>query len=314
MYYSSEKNASSDSYLFLKCFTGLIFTGGAFITALFYAPLIWSRRVIVFGSLFPIALVAILYFTPVVGKFSLSGNDGLRWNLIFQIVLFATSGLSVLCFVVFDIWSRRDSKSLLLFLWVIGTFIFAAIVNWTINVRAILPLVPAASIILVRMMENGKGAVKLTKLNYIWPLIPCIIISLSVTWADYTLANSSRDAAVYFSQKYSGPNRKMWFMGHWGFQYYMELRDGYPIDQHGSNLNPGDIVVVSVNNTNIFNIDSQSYGLLERGQLVPCRWLATMSSGAGFYSNIWGPLPFSFGPVENEVYFTLLMKRQIVYK
>ncbi len=239
MSYSQEHSTSVDSNFIVQCFTGLIYTGGGFITALFFVPLIWSRRVIVFGSLFPIGIVTILYFIPTVGDFSLVGNDGLRWNMILQIVLLATSGLSVICFTVFEIWKKRDSKSLFLFLWIIGTFIFAAIVNWTTNIRAVLPLIPAASIILVRMVENVQGVVKLKKLNYIWLLIPCIIVSLSVTWADYTLANSARHAAKYVSQKFNASNRKIWFVGHWGFQYYMELRGGYQIDKNGSDLNPG---------------------------------------------------------------------------
>jgi hypothetical protein len=42
---------------------------------------------------------------------------------------------------------------------------------------------------------------------------------------------------------------------------------------------------------------------------MPCPWLSTMQKqmGAGFYSDVWGPLPFAFGFVPPEQYDFVLV-------
>jgi hypothetical protein len=48
-----------------------------------------------------------------------------------QLALFIASGASVLALAAVDLWKRRDTDSLLLALWVFGTFLFTAFLNWT---------------------------------------------------------------------------------------------------------------------------------------------------------------------------------------
>ena len=52
-----------------------------------------------------------------------------------------------------DAWKRKDADSLLLMLWVFGTFIFTGFVNWAINARSVLPLIPAVGILLARRVD-----------------------------------------------------------------------------------------------------------------------------------------------------------------
>jgi hypothetical protein len=42
----------------------------------------------------------------------------------------------------------------------------------------------------------------------------------------------------------------------------------------------------------------------ESFEVPVCSWLTTMRAecGAGFYSDLWGPLPFVFGPTPPEQY------------
>ena len=51
--------------------------------------------------------------------------------------------------------SSRAGVKRVEFLWVIGTFLFAAFLNWTVNARSLLPLTPAVAILMTRRLEQN---------------------------------------------------------------------------------------------------------------------------------------------------------------
>ena len=84
-------------------------------------------------------------------------------------------------------------------------------------------MAPAAGILLVRRIEQRALPFKRYSTLF-WPLVPAVFVALLVTWADYGLANSARSAVEKIYATYIKEQRPLWFQGHWGFQYYMELR------------------------------------------------------------------------------------------
>jgi hypothetical protein len=71
-----------------------------------------------------------------------------HWAIItIQLVLFIAGGVSTLALAIADYRREREADSLLLLLWVAGTFWFTAYLNWTVNARSILPMVPAVGIL-----------------------------------------------------------------------------------------------------------------------------------------------------------------------
>src|SRR5438552_11747994 len=83
----------------------------------------------------------------------------LHWPLIsIHLILFVAGGTSILALAVADYWRERDADSLFLASWVVGTFLFTAFVNWTINARSALPLIPAIGILLARRLEKLRNA------------------------------------------------------------------------------------------------------------------------------------------------------------
>jgi hypothetical protein len=104
------------------------------------------------------------------------------------------------------------------------------------------------------------------------------------------------------AEKYSRTPGTLWFQGHWGFQYYMQQFGGTPVDFKNSPLKLGDLVAVPSNNTNLLPPDPDKSVLADTFTASGLGWLATMdaTSGAGFYSSVWGPLPFAFGRVPPE--------------
>src|SRR6185437_10354895 len=120
--------------------------------------------------------------------------------------------------------------------------------------------------------------------------------------ADVSFAGAVWNNSAQVAEKYSRTPGTLWFQGHWGFQYYMQQFGGAPVDFKSSPLKPGDLVAVPSNNTNLLPPDPDKSVLADTFTASGLGWLATMdtTSGAGFYSSVWGPLPFAFGRVPPE--------------
>ena len=292
---------------FMKGLIGLTFTGGCIITVLFYSPLLWSGRVLVMGIVLMVMLVFVLTFQEKIGTICTRDVGDIRWGFLTQIALMSVTGISLSVLAGEDFYRCRDSKSLLLLLWVLGTFVFASFVNWVINARSILPMAPAVGILLMRRIDHrSRGDQQRTGFwRVAWPLIPAALIALLVCRADYTLAGTAREAAGIIREKFEGQNKKIWFGGHWGFQYYMEAAGGVAMDFKRSEPALGDIIIFPLNNTGIEPLSSIKIRPSETFRIGRRRWLATMNPwlGAGFYADVWGPLPFIIGSVEPEKYY-----------
>ncbi len=296
----------------------LSFAGGCALTALTFAPLLWSRKQIlagIFASGFGAAALTFNWvdFGARVGGRVAAQSISDHWLLIlFQLTLCITAGVSVLALAIADVWThKKDAASWLLAMWVAGTWIFAGFVNWTVNARSVLPLIPAAGILIVRHLDRLPSIVasRRSTVATVSGLVVAAVFSFAITASDVAWANSAREAANLIYQKTRAKHGSVYFLGHWGFQYYMDQIGARPLDTHGSRMFPGDWVVVPTNNTNTFSLarnprfqkDPASFDLDNRSMAATiCPQL-----GAGFYTSIWGPLPFAFGPVPSERY-TLL--------
>ncbi len=287
-----------------KTFVGLSFLGGCAISALFFAPVLWSRRPLFFGSI-AAALAILLCATGWIhiSVFELVQDN--RTSLTAQFVLFITAGISILALAFLDWRKRKDADSLFLALWVIGTFIFATFVNWTVNGRSVLPLIPAVGILLARRFDLGRPRL----LAALVPLAAAAIVSIWVTSADARLADSAREAAQYV-RDHPAAGKNVSFEGHWGFQYYMQLFGFAPLDFDTYEIQDGNLIVIPENNTNTREmppqiVASQTIYALDVNLEVTTMGTAT---GAGFYSDAEGPLPYAFGPIPPERYLFDRMK------
>lgn len=207
---------------------------------------------------------------------------------------------TVVVLVVLDGWRRPDDAGLLS-LWALGTLIFSAYLNWTANGRTLLPLAPVSGLLAVRWLEakGSSGPAWRTA----WPVTVGAAMALAAGAADHALAASARTAARLAIRE-TPPGRSPWFQGHWGFQYYLAMAGGRPLDWDRSTLQPGDVVVVPLNNTNLRSLpEAVVTAPTVLGAGGP-RGLTTMSkpAGAGFYSDVWGPNPFGVGRIPPERY------------
>ena len=137
-----------------------------------------------------------------------------------------------------------------------------------------------------------------------WALVPAMAVAVMVEWADLCLADSARTAAKQISTVLESEPGTLWFQGHWGFQYYLHALGGREVDLSHPEFRPGDVMVTPYNNTDVLFYPPQFVAPLGDREFPACRWLSTQRSdvGAGFYSGIWGPMPFVFGPAFPEKY------------
>ncbi len=288
---------------------GLAFAGGCTLPALTFAPLLWSRKQLFGGGIAAIFLT-LAYFLGWISMGSAYPDPEWLYRhaalVNTQLALCLAGGISLLALAISDLRKRADAPSLLLFLWVAGTFLFAVFVNWQVNARSLLPLIPAAAILIARRLDETQlGVTAWRRLAVLAPLIVSGALSLWAAWGDEELANTARTMAEQVRSKSLHPSTVR-FQGHWGFQYYMELIGAQPLDNKTRNLHPGDLLVLPVNNANLFELSSRTTPVKVLDFKIGAH-LGTMSRGlgAGFYSSDWGVLPFAIGPVADERYYVV---------
>ncbi len=206
-----------------------------------------------------------------------------------QYGLLAVAGVAVLVACCRGLGHVDRRPQLFLLTWIAGVFVFAAVLNWTVNVRSVLPLMPAACILAVRAVEGRRPR----PIRVAAGVAAGLAIAIAI--AEYRVAVANRDVA----RRTAGP--AVWFTGHWGFQYYMQLGGARPVDAAHPQLPKGDIVVLPLDNDGLARVPAGAT-VIDRIDVGPGYWLTTMNNpmGGGFYASYGDRLPFVFGPIPPE--------------
>jgi hypothetical protein len=280
---------------------GLSFTGGCMLPVLLMSPWLFRKLWIAAGVVLAVP-GAILLAWNLLGESTLAPDK--TWLCVNLAVLIA-GGIFALALAVLDVWRHRDADSVLLFAWVLGTFVFAAAVNWTVNARSMLPLVPAIAILIARRFDDFEGSGRLSR----WVAVPVAValgISLWLAAADASLAYSAREAARRAHDRTQATNMRgsVFFSGHWGFQYYMQALGARPVDIRKNEITTNDVMVQPKNNTNTFALPPQIIDSSDMFEINVNLGISALrpEMGAGFYSSVFGPAPFAFGRVPPEAY------------
>jgi hypothetical protein len=276
---------------------GLSFLGGCMISTLVLFQLLFKKHEIFIASGLLAVLAVCLFGLNAVHAIPGFLKRPLRWDTVAQLSVFCFIGATILWLCCMDMVNHRDRTSIFLCVWILGTFIFASFLNWTISARSILPLAPAAGILLdrrIRLLNNG--AIKKPALVIFMTF--SIVVSYVLACADYSLANIPRKAAREIMARYTAQGRTIWFQGHWGWQYYLEKYGAKALDLHLQMPKPGDLILFSSCNTNVEPLPAHLANYYATLSYRPFPFASIMDGNmrAGFYSSIWGQLPFAFGP------------------
>lgn len=288
-------------------FVGIAFLGGCLLYPLFYIRKLFSKKVIIWLlGLFCIAIGTFL-LSGHIGVTNIENDGSLRYEFVLQFTLFFILGIICIYLLFGELKDNSRPLTWLLCLWIVGILLFAFFLNWSINGRSILPVVPAMSIIIWRQLRKNISFAQGTPVVMYLPLLPAFLIAVTVTFADFRFAKSMQDAALYSVKNYATEENTLWFQGAWGFQYYMQLYGAKRVVINESILRRGDILVIPTNNSNIFPVPQDRFQVLEVKEYEPSPWASILSrkSGAGFYTSMWGPLPYVLGNNSHEVYYIL---------
>jgi len=130
-----------------------------------------------------------------------------------------------------------------------------------------------------------------------WVLIASAALGLLAAQADFQQAAAARKSAELACARYASQPGRVWFEGHWGFQYYMQSLGAWPLNPNENRLQPGDILVVPFSNVNTAMPDEKIASRSDTFEAPAFACFCTMdfNNFAGFYSQNFGPLPFAFG-------------------
>jgi Dolichyl-phosphate-mannose-protein mannosyltransferase len=309
----SEQTVNGKASLLASGLVCASFVGGCTLSALLLFPFFWSWKKLAFGLIIGSLCTLILAQGWVgLGHYGLVLRECFRAGWIapgIQLAVAISTGVAVLVLGLSELRQWKNSDSLFLGLWLVGTFIFAGYLNWSVNGRTIILLIPPTGILLARRLDkfHFNGDMRQQR-KLAFALVLSGVISLWVTKADSDWANSARQASQVIQQQTDKGTQTVWFEGHWGFQYYMQLWGARPVDFLRSETRAGDVLIVPDSNASSYPLPSlqfvSSSGLLRIKLPQP---LSTMRwrRGAGFYSSFYGFMPFVFAPPATEQYYVL---------
>jgi 4-amino-4-deoxy-L-arabinose transferase-like glycosyltransferase len=306
--YARTIRARREAEPLFKSFITLCFMGGCLAPTLFLAPVIWRWRGLAIGATIALAVLVTLITVEPERIRQIRVDEQFNWALVIQMALWAPVGAGVIAITLADLWKRRDAESLLLALWVIGTFVFAGLVNWSVNGRSLLPMAPAVAIIVARRLDVP-AIISHSRARRFVPaaLAASALMCLALGWADTRLAWSARKAARLIAAQYAHGSATLWFQGHWGFQYYLQHLGAQPFIVRDQPIRIGDVVAIPLYNTNADVNKLIQDGIAVHVDVIAIEsfpWASTMNvaMGAGFYADASGPLPFVFGSAPDEQY------------
>jgi 4-amino-4-deoxy-L-arabinose transferase-like glycosyltransferase len=313
--YSGAIQQAYDIDRLTQLLLGISFLGGSTVTFVLFLPRMgnWRGGLCAVGATTLLAAVCIRD-----GEFiglPVNTEHGREWGVLFHTLLFLLVAVQAAGLVGLEVWNRRDEATLLLVPWIVGTWIFAAFLNWTVNVRTLLPLVPALAILLARCMDRAAvarpavsraGWLRGGKLFDAVAMAVALGVSLAVAWGDYQFAVAQRALTEQARQLFAGVEGQKYYQGHWGFQYYLEqMRElrAMPLKVSSEFVFSSDRMVAPGNNTNIYFWPPD---LVSEGEqrFVPVNsWVITNAEllGAGFYyGRVGRPFPFRVVPAPDE--------------
>jgi hypothetical protein len=286
-----------------KITSGLAFTGGAFLVVLWYAPRLWTGRALAGWTALGVLLASGVAWGRWLDPVPLQQGGPVRWAYLFQVGALAAIGAGILWLVVAEAIRERSADGMLLLLWAAGIVAFAFWVNWSLNVRSLLPMLPVVAILVVRRAtRRADSAARSHVVRQVVPLAAGAATAMLVAAADCRLAEISRDSAVEIGQQLRAAGKTARFQGHWGFQWYAEQQGMVALDWVRHPLHAGELHALPGTNSNLNPIREGTAATWTVLRAEPFPWLATMGGtvGAGFYADAFGPLPFVVGPIPTE--------------
>jgi len=203
----------------------------------------------------------------------------------------------ILCSLERMTGKKHDSETLFLSLWFLGVLFYCVAIFISGSARYLLPAAPPLVLLLVRASDARLSESRMGRAFYA-TLLPCqLLLGLGLAHADYEFAGIYRQFAGDFERRYLSVSDPFLFRGEWGFRYYLAKIGGLPMADDSVGWAGELVVKSSLTSSQPFYTElDRSLELVERKTYRPASPLRLLDSRAkaGFWSNVWGVLPFWF--------------------
>jgi hypothetical protein len=210
----------------------------------------------------------------------------------------AAFGATVLVDVLRDIWRSQDPDRLALALWLLAALPVTIYVHLPAKYLTI--SAPAVALLLVFEARSRSPLLRRGLLTA-W-LVGGAALGLAILQADARLAAVGREAAARLVAPKVASGKNVWYAGSWGFHWYAESAGAKPLGADPDGPQTGDFIVYS-------SFRSGGLGEGTFGRMTDrvvdsgaCGRVMDRSAGAGFYSDGYGYLPWSWGTGEVDQY------------
>jgi len=155
------------------------------------------------------------------------------------------------------------------------------------------PCAPAAALLVVGALRNLSPMLR----RAVVPLMLAAgtTLGILIIRADSTLAGIGRSAAQEIIEPLLRNGDRVWIAGHWGFQWYAEKLGARSLTRTPPAPRPGDIIVAStIDDCQVLFSHPKRVLVNSRVWSEPGGRVMSRNAQAGFYSNMWGYLPWSW--------------------
>jgi hypothetical protein len=126
-----------------------------------------------------------------------------------------------------------------------------------------------------------------------------IALGLCVVSADAVLAGLGRSAAAEMIAPAVRRGERVWFAGHWGYQWYAQQAGALPLTRQPLTARAGDLVVLdTADECTVLSAYPRRHLVLRKSYTEPGGRVMDRHAGAGFFDNSFGYLPWAWGTTE----------------
>ncbi|MBI5507363.1 MAG: hypothetical protein HY903_01295 [Deltaproteobacteria bacterium] len=213
------------------------------------------------------------------------------WSAFFYVVLpAAVLGAVALFDIVVEGYRRRDQAQLVMGLWLLIAVPTAMYDH--LPVKYLVPAAPAMAILLAR--HGASLGTRVRALLASAALVVGLVVGVLVNLADQELAEIGRRGGAVVAEEVAR-GETVWMDGGWGFQWYAMRAGARALATTPPLPQPGDVVVSGPQGGRLQGLPRRS---LERQEIFDRPGGRVLGAGAGFYSDTFGFLPWSYGTGE----------------
>ncbi|MFI5348157.1 MAG: ArnT family glycosyltransferase [Elusimicrobiota bacterium] len=283
---------TSDTLHHLRSF--LSFIGGCGVVTLFWpyaragSPP-WRYLIMLAACL----AAALLLFSP----FSFPADQRIRVVDRAMGIFLSCSALMTLA-RLFEPESRKLPGWSIWMVWILADAGMLLAARYYISARSMMFLLPPLILALAARLEAYWDPALLRRV-LLSSLAGTLALTAGLAYIDARYAGAQRDLARQIKSSFLDQGRTVWILGHWGFQYYLEGVGARSMDAALGGwgaVKPGDIVVAPRVNTVVIPHSSPVLALhpnVTVESAVPLRLMNYDRGQAGFYSDMFGFLPYS---------------------